>query len=187
MNWWPRLRLLVLLCLVGGLATESSIQATTVRQFDLADLVRKSHVVVRAQILGVKPEPALVRYSIRPVDVLFGELAEGYELEILRGIMGLPVFEVGKEYLLFINFDNTVERVLAGEWATYRIEDGAVFDYELRPVTLTGLRLEPVAVDPGQPRQPTSPPEQVTFEELRQVIVQTTDALREQGTLLLFD
>jgi len=169
------------------LGAVTSVHATVVIDFTLADLIRFSQVCARVRALESAEKAGWSTYRLEIVDSVYGPAQEIRELPLLQGVVGMPRLEPGHEYLIFVNLDNRIERIIGFQWGTYEIVEERLVSYGGRPITwqttggakVAGLDGRLVEVDQTK----TAPAEPVSFEELRERIIALRGELVRTGEL----
>jgi len=138
--------ILTLLALAVGL-----VNATTLQQLSMDEMIQKSTSVVRGRILGVsateRAGDIFTVYQVRVLENLKGTAQPGQQIEIsvpggeLRGVRqpvaGAPSFVTGDDYVLFLwKGRSGINQVMGLSQGTYSVkQDGAGNQVLLRPAT----------------------------------------------------
>ncbi len=174
------------------LAMAHSGHATTTIDFTLEDLVRFSHACVRVRIVPeesmskASPHFSIKRtewgtaqhHAIEVEEVIFGDLPSSQYTLVLPGELdGTPALERGETYVLFLNFDNRVEPIIGGRWATYLLDDDETLTVERRPLDLTAGRPRPASSRTATSQSKLG----VSYRDFREAIIATRAALLSRG------
>jgi len=164
--------------LLFGLLAVSRAQATTVADFSVDDLVRHSQVGVRARVVqAVEIDHEWTRYTLRVGEVLSGRLDTAtFEIDLLRQIEGMPTLRSGDDLILFLNFDNRIEKVIGLRWGIQRVREGRVYSHDweslrIHSATRDGLPetfLEPL---------PDERAESISYAEFRAQLIEVRNRL----------
>lgn len=172
--------------------TFSRVSATTVAEFTLSDQVAFSHACIRASVIEVTHlEGVTVRYSLAVLDDIYGTVSgDRVTLDLLSPVVGNPVLRRGSEYVLFINWDNKIERLIGLKLGTYVVSEEEVLSYEHQPIVAEPVIGQKVGLSGRRPPSDLRLRVQVgaqplLYESLRRWILQIRNELRQSGYALL--
>ena len=125
-------------CLIA-LTLVVPLHATTVADFTIEELARFAHAGVRARVVATsRSDAGLARLDLDVDEVLFGQIPDSrLSLELDVSVAGMPELRLGDDVVLFLNFNNRVEKIIGLRWGTYRLRNGEMFDHDWRPLELT--------------------------------------------------